>query len=270
MTLTATPEPDAATPRVRIDVTDTTGSTSVVVSRMDADGRSRLVRTSDGEALPISGGTATVYDYEAPYGTQVIYSTNVGSGPTAQAMLDVLAVWLVHPGVPSRSQPVDLRVGTNQSEEWAIDQGVFAILEREDPMIVTGGARTSPASSLIVKTDTAEELAGLRLLLSDGSPLLLNVHRGLGLGLPTSYIAVGTVRPARPSTVGTDGLRHVELPYQTVGRPGGGTQAAIVWDDIATRGADDYTAAVGSQYLTWQAIADAGVSSWAELAAPTN
>jgi hypothetical protein len=78
-----------------------------------------------------------------------------------------------------------------------------------------------------------------------------------------------TTSRARTVRYGPVPLREWQLPYRVVGRPGGGTQAAIIWDSIATRGANDYTAAAGSQYLTWQAIADAGVSSWAELAAPT-
>jgi hypothetical protein len=133
---------------------------------------------------------------------------------------------------------------------------VFHILGRETPIVVTWTARNAPASSLIVATDTERDRERLRTVLADGSALLLNVSPELGIGIGTSYIAVGTVRPVRRSNVGTLPLWDFELPYQVVGRPAGGTQAARTWNTVA------------GQYASWNAEAAAN-DSWAELVAPT-
>lgn len=270
LTLTATPEPGAHVPRVRIDITDSglPAVTEVTITRLDADGRYRLVRTSDDGPLPISGGVATVYDYEVPYGTQVTYSTDQAGGPTTATMLDVPDIWLIHPGVPSRSVRVD-KVSKLGRRTREVQQGKFVILEREDPIMISGGARSTPAGLIGVRTETDAQRRAMDLLLGDAAPVLLNIPAGRGWGVDTCYLTIGNSDEDRPVRYGPVQLREWELPYQVIGRPVGGTQAAITWDDIATRGADDYTAAAGSKYLTWQAIADAGVTSWAELAAPT-
>jgi hypothetical protein len=136
LTLTVTPQPDLSPPRVRIDVDDSTGSlSSVTLRRLDPDGRYRKVRTSDDGPLPLDAGSGTVYDFEAPFGQTVTYSTDVAGGPTVDTVLDVGVPWLHHPQVPARSVPIALRLGTNDEESWDIDQGMFRILEREDPVV---------------------------------------------------------------------------------------------------------------------------------------
>lgn len=73
--IVATPEPGFSPPRVRLDVSATAGTTlSAVEVRRDG----RLLRQS---VFP-GGTSATVYDYEAPYGTPVTYTA---SGTTAGA-----------------------------------------------------------------------------------------------------------------------------------------------------------------------------------------
>lgn len=73
--IVATPEPGFSPPRVRLDVTATVGTTlSAVEVRRDG----KPLR----QAVFPGGTTATVYDYEAPYGTPVTYTA---SGTTAGA-----------------------------------------------------------------------------------------------------------------------------------------------------------------------------------------
>lgn len=259
LTLTATPLPTATPPAVRLDVT-ATGTptvTSVTITRQDASGVVSTVRTSDGGPLPVSGGVATVFDPEIPYGQAATYTATAAgaSDATATATLDVEDIWLVDVGVPARSVPVEFRIGTNDEETWDVDQGVFPILGRDTPIVVTGGSRQAPVSSLIVGTDTPAQSEAMRQLLSDGSTLLLNVPPLSGLGLSTAYISVGAVRYKRRSNIGTDPQRDIELPYRVVSRPAGGSQAAITWETIA------------AAYPTWDAI-PAG-TTWAELANPT-
>jgi len=255
-TLTATADPTFTPPRVRLDFADTgtTPVTSVTISRQDTSGLVTAVRTSDGNPLPVSGGAATIFDYEPPYGQGLTYSTDISGGPTATAELDVDRPWLVHPGIPSRSMTFRQMAGSLASEVWDIDQGVFQVLARSTPIVTTGGARMAPAGTLLLGVSSAEELATLKLLLSDGAPLLLNVPPSLGWGVDSSYIAIGRVEMARPIQVLTASWRTLSLPYQVVARPAGGTRSGLLWSDVA------------ATYATWADLAATGMT-WADLAA---
>lgn len=255
-TITATPQPTTTPPSILVQVhqTDTPAVPTVTLSRIDPDGRTRLVRTPDGETLTLASNTGSVVDYEPWYGQTATYKVTEGNAPTTDAMVDAADVWLNHLGVPSRSMPVELRIGSLDDETWDIEQAVYSPLLRPSPIIITGGARQSAASTLIVTISTATDLAGLKSLLADGSPLLLNVPPSLGIGLGTAYIQIGKVSVARPTGVGGDPLRAVSLPFQVVDRPAGGTRAAITWADVA------------AQYAKWSDI-PAG-TTWAQLVNP--
>jgi hypothetical protein len=253
--LVATPQPGNIPPRVRLDVTATGTPTvaAVTVTRLDPDGRWRRVRTADDGPQPLTSGTATLYDPEAPAGTPVTYTVAQENQPTASAVLPAAGPWLIHPGVPSRSVPLALRAGSNAEESWDIDQGTFQVLGRPTPVTVNGGARRAPTSSLIVEAGNTDQLRALRLLLSDGSPLFLN--GATDLGIDPVYISVGAVRNARQSDIGADPQRDLELPYLVVDRPVGGTRVGVLWSDVATANP------------SWNAL-DAAIDSWADLAAP--
>lgn len=263
LTVTATEHPELSPPSVRLDVT-ATGTptvTSVTVTRTDVSGRAYPVRTSDGGPLPVSGGVATVWDPEIPYGTTSTYEVAAtgATSDTDTALLDVAVPWLVHPGVPSRSMPAEFRIDTNAEEELGLEQGVFPILGSSTAVIVTGSLRQEPVSELIVGTETPAEEAAMRLLLSDGATLLLNVPPSAAVGMSTAYISVGSARVRRPSNVGSDPLRDFVLPYRTALRPSGGSQALRTW------------AVVNTQYgsPTWAALyTAAGSPTWAELSNP--
>lgn len=263
LTVTATAQPNSIPPRVRLDVaaSGTPTVTSVTVTRTDVGGRAYPVRTSDGGALPVSGGAATVYDYEIPYGTTATYSV-AASGVTtvtATATLEVPVPWLVHVGVPALSAPVDFRINTNDEESWGVEQGLFQILGSSTPVPVSGVARQSPSSTLIVSADTPAQVQAMRDILADGSALLLNVPAGLSLGLATSYISVGQVRNKRRTSIGSDPYRDLELPYQVVGRPAGGSQSLVTWQTVYdSNGSPTWTALYAAQ----------GNPTWAQLANP--
>lgn len=254
VTLIATPDAASSPPRVHLAVT-ATGTptvTSVTLSRTDADGSTKLVRTADGGPLVLSGGAASIDDVEMPYGTAVTYSIAEGSAPTTSTSLPVDGVWLVHLGDPARSVSVHFRRGSFASEEWEIDQGVFPILGRATPMVITGGTRNAPKSSFVVAVSQAAQLSALKYLLADGSPLLLNCSPGMGYGIDTNYIAVGSVNVARTVQPLVYSERDVTLNYQVIARPVGGTRAPVTWADVA------------AEYATWSSI-PAG-TTWAALA----
>lgn len=238
MTVTVAPTVEPSTGpddpwRVRLDVTATAGETATTVTRLDPDGQTRAVRTTTGVPLPISGGVALTYDYEAPFAAPVRYSTLETPGTlSAEVTLDAREVWLIHPGIPSLSMPVDLLADSFQEETWAVTQGVHWPLGREAAVVQTDGQRKAPAGSLTVAVEGLSTLTGLRTLLRDAGVLLLNPPATLGLGVDPCYIAVGEVRNRRPSDIGSDPYRAVVLPYVVTDPPAGGTQAERTLADI--------------------------------------
>lgn len=257
LTVAATEYPDASPPAVRLDITasGTPTVTEVTATRTDVTGKSYPVRTSDGDPLPVSGGVAVLWDYEAPYGTTSTYSVAASGATTVTdtALLDVTAVWLVHPGVPSRSMAVFV---TELGElTRAVDRGLFAVIGRNDPIAVTGGARGTASGMLGLRTKTDAERNALNLLLDDGATLLLNLPP-TGWGMDPCYISVGDVSVARTIEYAPHPWREWSLPYQVVYRPAGGSQSLRTWETIAA----EYPG-------TWADVAATGLT-WADLSNP--
>jgi hypothetical protein len=84
---------------------------------------------------------ATVYDYEAPFGQLVTYSTDASGGPSVTTTLDVADVWLGHLQVPSRSVRVPTVSDLGSRSDVPGRRACSTILEREDPITATSGAR---------------------------------------------------------------------------------------------------------------------------------
>lgn len=235
MTITVTPTVEASNvpPRVRLNVSASAGETSTVVTRLDPDGRRVPVRTSDGNPLALSGGVGLLYDYEPWFGYAVSYSS-IESSATVSAQVTVPSsrVWLIHPGLPSLSMPIDLRVGSLDDELWDVEAGMHWPIGREFPVPRTGGTRRAPASSVTVAIESLTELEALRTVVRDAGVLLLNVPANLSLGIDPCYISVGSIRNKRVTNIGSDPYRAVELPYQEVDRPVGGSQALRTYVDV--------------------------------------
>jgi hypothetical protein len=254
LTIAATEHPETSPPSVRLDITasGTPTVTSATVTRTDVNGRTYPVRTSDGGALPVSGGVATLWDYEIPYGTTSTYSVSATGATTVTdtALLNVTVPWLVHPGVPALSVPVTVQSAPDLTRP--AEQGMFRVIGRRDPVVVSGGARSLPSGTLGLLTRTAAERAALDLLLDEASPLLLNTPDSWELG--PAYISVGDVAETRVSRIPSEPYRVWRLDFQVVGRPAGGSQALRTWETVA------------AEYATWSAI-PAG-TTWAQLANP--
>lgn len=241
VTITPTVDLTSTPPRVRLAIVDSTGANaSLTVMRVDPDGQLRPVRTADGNALPLGSAGATrvgsLDDYEAPYGQPVAYSsTQAPTSVSATVTVNENRVWLTHPGVPSLSMPVELAKGALEQVEFGVARGVFRPQGRRFAVVQTAGARYAGSSTLIVTTKTLGEWANLQALLADASTLLLNSSPANGLGIPNNYISIDTARLRRPSDIGFDELRTIELPFDVVDRPAGGTRGAWTMGDIAAR-----------------------------------
>lgn len=251
-TLTATAQPTTTPPSVRLAITETGTPViaSVMVQRLDPDGQTRPVRTPDGGLLAISGGTASLVDNEPPYGSAVTYTVAAGNNPTATATVTSTRAWLTHLGAPNKSVP--LTVVSLKERQRTADRGVFDILGRANPVIVSGGARSGASGTLIVRTTTAAERAAMDAVLDDSQPLLLNVPAGKSWGINALYVSIGDSTEARLLDYGPEQRRHWTLPYTVVDRPAGNTRAPVTWADVAAK------------YPTWADI-PAG-TTWAQLA----
>lgn len=235
ITVTPTIELSNVPARVRLNVTDTgtPSLTTTTITRLNPDGTTSPVRTPDGSPVSVSGGVGLVYDYEAPYGQVVTYSSVETPGNvTGPVSVPVTVPWLIHPGVPALSQPIDLLPGSLMDEAYPSRQAVYWPMGRSTPVVVTDGARKSASSTLVLLTQTSTALAGMRALLADASVLLLNLPAGLGMEFNTCYVAPGDVKVSRLTDVNADIMRSFTIPFTVVARPGGGTQSQRTLADL--------------------------------------
>lgn len=261
ITVVATLEASNAPPRVRLDVTSVGGGNlQATVTRLGADGRTVPVRTADGNPLPLtvsgSDRVGLAYDYEAAYGTTVQYGTGEFGPSGSPLLVDVSQPWLIHVGIPTLSQPVTFGEGSFAEELLTVSRGVFRPLGRSSVVVVTDGARKDPQSSFTLVIETLPQIAGLKALLKNASPLLLNIPVGLNTGVDTDYISVGDVPIRRLTANVIDTYRLVPMPYDVVDRPAGGSQSQRTYADVL------------NAFATYADVL-AAYSTYAELLAPT-
>lgn len=252
ITVTATLEASNVPPRVRLNVSASAGETSTTITRLNPDGTTVAVRTGDGGPLALSAGSGLLYDYESPFGQAVTYSSlETPANVTSPVTVPASQPWLIHPGVPVLSIPINLRPGTLQEETYAVQRGVFQVLGRENPVVVTDGARRSPAAELVLMTQSPDELAAVKSILADTSTLLLNPSDSTW-DFDACYIAVGDMKLSRWTDTVIDSYRDVILPFQVVDRPVGGSQSQRIWTSVIS-GYATWTA-VRAAYPTWSAL----------------
>jgi hypothetical protein len=236
-TITVTPTVEAGNwpPRVRLDVAQSgsPAAAATTINRINPDGSLTPVRTSDGNPLPLSP-IGLAYDYEMPYQSGVSYTTV--ESPlvvSSQVVVPESRVWLIHPGVPALSVPVgNFRPGTFTARTAPITQNVYVVMGRVNPVVWTDGFRKGLQSSMTVLAKTPDELDALGAVLADGSDLLLNIPTGLGYTMPSSYVAVGAASFAPVVDKVTEQWVDVTLPFQSVDRPVGGSQAQRTLADL--------------------------------------
>lgn len=261
LTVSATVEAANHPPRVRLTITDT-GSpaiNAVTVTRTDAGGNVGIVKTVDGEPLPLIGSTtrsAIIYDYLMPYGVPVTYSTTEKPLVTAAAVVNEGRVLLVHPGVPDRSMAV--KVAGLGPRRRPVSRGVFRPLGRRNALTITDGQRKSAESVLELLTRTDAERQAVDDLIDDAGVLLLNLSPAHGWGIDPCYISLGESDEGRlvPGW-GAQPMRVWSFPFVVVDEPEGGSQSQWTWQDVM------------DAYPTWAALM-AAQPTWADVLAPTS
>lgn len=224
VTVTATAEPGNSPPRIRLNVTS--DQATVVLYRVEQDGRRSVVRSYDGGPLPVISGSVLIHDHEAPLGQPVSYTADgTGVTPSGVVTLTGARVWLVHPGVPVRSQPIT--VAKLSPREYEANQAVRYPLGGQFPIVASDGRRKAAAYQATVRTHSLAEKDAFDELLADLAPLLLNVPANLGWGQVAEYVAIGRVTAGRIVDWGPHPYREWLLPCTVVARPAGGSRAEI-------------------------------------------
>lgn len=255
LSITATALPGNTPPAIEVDINDTRSpgaASQLTIMRINPDGSSSPVRTTDGNPLQLASGVGTVYDYEMPLGQLVSYTTLEVPGVTSlQTSVDAPRPWLVHPGVPDLSvQLGTFMPGSFTKRTRPVTQGVFQVMSRENPVVVTDGVRKGIQSSFSVLVTNANDLDAIDTILSGAATLLLNISPSLGFTFPTCYIAVGPVDYQPMQDKVFEQQFTVVMPFTVVDRPAGGSQAQRTWVDvIAAYGSWN---AVMAAYRTWQ------------------
>ena len=237
ITVTPTVELGTTPPRVRLDVSDSglPGYTQANVVRHDPNGETVPVRTPSGGPVTLATSGANrvgvVYDYEAPFGQAVTYST--AESPTvisASVVSGADQVWLIHPGVPELSRPVIVAEFGERIRRTATT--VYRPMGRRTGVPHSDGQRKAPEYALTLRTDNETERVGLEALTEDAGTLLLNVPASNGWGIGAEYLSVGDLAEARLWEYAGEQRRYWTLPCTVVERPAGGTQAERTMLDL--------------------------------------
>jgi hypothetical protein len=213
-------------PRVSLAVTASAGETSSTITRLNPDGTTVLVRTGDGNPVPISAGSASLFDYEMPYGQGVAYSS-VESPATVSNTVTVAPArpWLVHPAIPSRSMQITFGPNPSPRRTRPVVRGVYNVLGRTNPIVISDGVRHGRMLTLTLLIRGQAEMDAFDALTADSAPLLLNVPTALGYHVPTAYISIGDLEYLPVQNKVYELWFNITMPYYEVDRPAGGSAA---------------------------------------------
>lgn len=205
----------AGVPRIRIAITGSSGSTAEV-SRVD-ETAATTAPVRQGSPAALTGGAATIYDYEAVFGNWVHYIVTGASATvtTGSVYHSAATPWLVHPGQPEKSVPLTV----TRWPAWStpIQRGIYQPLGRPNRVVVSG-MRQSREGDLVIYTATSQQRDALAAVLADGSALLIKGTATEGAG--TYWVSVGDAE-RDPAGVDLRGYTVWTLPLIEVDSPPG-------------------------------------------------
>lgn len=240
MTITATPEPGASPPRVRLDLDGLSGLSSVAVTRADADGRTRAVRASP---VRLTSGRGVAYDREVPFGDVVQWAVvEDQASVSALVSLDVDDPWLVHPfrsDASVRLLDLDGRgplLSADSTREWnrPSSRVLMRPLGGRLPIHVGVGGRGGGGSTLRFTTEGGLAADVVLSLVDDDVPLLLSVPPAMtSARLRSVWMSVGDVtQTSEGDGDDPDELVDWELPFEVVDAPYGAAQNEWACADV--------------------------------------
>lgn len=245
-------------PRFEITMTSSDGSTITAVTLT----RTAAGMTDSTRVQPAPGPSPrTVADYEAPWGTPVVFTATVTSTAgtetftAAGSTLAVAVPWIIHPTTPALSRVLDagafasMGVMTIGAVTRAATTTGHEILGSKYRVMTKTGPRAASRTQLEVATVTADEHQALFALVDDQTPLLIRVPAGWAWDWEDGYYDVGEVTAARFFQYGPERRRVFTLPLERVEAPAGTQQSPRTWADLLA-GFPTWSAVAGA-YATW-------------------
>lgn len=219
--------PDNALGRVQLVINRNTGTpawTSIEVQR-SADGGTTwtFVRGASSQAF---ANPLTIYDYEAPNGVAVQYRaraiygvpglviTGAWVSSSTVTWTNTKADWLRSLSIPTNS--IAIRFNQLPTQTRDRPQGVFPVIGRSDPVVVSDVLRLGSGSFTLV-TFTDAEARALVTLLETVGPMLLQLRPSDRWG--SRYITVGNVTERRVINLTGGPDRYWDISYTEVAAP---------------------------------------------------
>lgn len=222
---------------VQITLRELDATALLTVYRVLADGSRSLVRGDTGLLDRVAmSSTAIITDYEAPLGVPFSYRAEFYSSTTgALTGFRLTGTLTLDPGdhnyawLKDPLRPIlNRRVLVKQAPDWSqpIDQQVYRIRGRTNPVVLSG-VRSGREGELAVWTQSDEERAAIRFLLSTGNVLLW--QSAPGMGEEDVYVSVADIQGSRVTTYAPEPWREWRLPLTEVDRPTGGMAGSPTW-----------------------------------------
>lgn len=254
-TPTITPTVESASARIKLAIAGAGIALSIsdyyeIQRTYDAGTTWEPVRGDIGKYTASAGGAATTYDYEVPNTVNVQYRVRTLSSDISDQVLvstwssttsvqqwTSTATWLKVPSDPALNRIIVVR--SFGIEDYSVPFGVFQGLGDTEAVVVSGTRRARADSDFVILSETEEEEAALKTLLSAGSTMLVQAStRSTSWRYTNKYLRIGVVRVQRVVRLAQVALRDLVLPYTEVTVP-----------DV-----DAYPFGVGLN--TWQDITD--------------
>jgi len=219
LALTLALDPARMAVRIQLDGIPA-GADTYTIERKAPSGNVAAVRGADGAV--VTGASAVVRDYEAPFDLDLVYTAWVYDGATALETTSApfrveygdCPAWLVDLARPTNSLVVTIE--SLRELAFGVAAGVHRVLARRAPVMTTLPAWT-PTSELVTVHRTLAERDRMRALLGSGYPVLLRTSPEQGIG--NMYLGVAGFVEERIFTLGDADERRFRTSVVQVERP---------------------------------------------------
>jgi len=196
------------------------GADTFTIERTSPSGNVAAVRGA--KDAPVTGATAIVRDYEAPFDLDLVYTATAYDGATvvgtASATFRIdygeCPAWLVDLARPTNSLVVTIE--SLRELAYGVAAGVHRVLARRAPVMTTLPAYT-PTSELVTVHGSLIDRDRMRALLGSGYPILLRTSPEQGIG--NMYLGVTGFTEERIFTLGDADERRFRTAVVQVERP---------------------------------------------------
>lgn len=179
---------------------------------------------TQGLSTSVLAPVQTVVDGECPLDIACLYTLYAPSitGGFARTPTITLASnensWLTHPAYPSA--PVQVYPCEAPALSRKIAQGVFPIIGRANPIVVSAASRLSPTGTMTIDAATFAARDQLLNLFADGSAVLLRAPSDFGYG-QGMWLAIGDVTEDPKGRPAWSQSRPVTVAFTVVDSPAG-------------------------------------------------